>query len=98
MLSSSVIPYQPGSQGRHIPRIGFCEEKNRLLGEFLKAIRQVTRLQNQQMQAVIDAATDADSDFMRFDVLLHVAQEQKEQAKYAWIAHVEEHGCHEGSI
>jgi len=87
-----------GSSNPRIPRIGFCQEKNRLLGEFLKVIREVTELQSQQTQAVIDAAADPECDFTRFDVLLHMAQERKEKAKYAWIAHVEEHGCHEGSI
>jgi hypothetical protein len=74
-----------------------CAEKNRLLGEFLNAIRAFNELQSQQTQAVIDAAMDGDSDFTRFDVLLHMAQDRKEHAKYAWIAHVEEHGCHERS-
>jgi hypothetical protein len=81
-----------------IPKIGFCEEKNRLLGEFLKAIRELIDLQRQQTQAVIDSATDGDAEFMRFDLLLHLAQDKKDRAKYAWIAHVEEHGCQEGSI
>jgi hypothetical protein len=98
MLSSSLIPNKPGTRGSHIPKIGFCEEKNRLLGEFLKAIREFTELQSQQTQAVIDAAANGDADFTRFDILLHMAQERKEGAKYAWIAHVEEHGCQEGSI
>ena len=97
-MTSSLIPIRTGTRGTHIPRIGFCEEKNRLLGEFLKAIREFTELQSQQTQAVIDAAANGDADFMRFDILLHMAQERKEWAKYAWIAHVEEHGCQEGSI
>lgn len=73
----------------HIPEIGFCEARNRLLEEFLEAIRELTYLQNQQTQAVIEG----DLDFTRFDVLLHLAQEKKETAKYAWIAHVEYHHC-----
>jgi hypothetical protein len=97
-MTSSLIPIRTGTRGTHIPRIGFCGEKNRLLGEFLKAIREFTELQSQQTQAVIDAAANGDGDFMRFDILLHMAQERKERAKYAWIAHVEEHGCQEGSI
>ena len=75
-----------------IPQIWFCEEKNRLLNELLQAIRELTTLQNQQTRAVIDG----DRDFARFDVLLHVAQEKKEAAKYAWMAHVEKHHCEEG--
>jgi hypothetical protein len=83
---------QEGRQGRApVPQIGFCEEKNRLLNEFWTAIHELNEIQKQQTQAVIDE----DPDFARFDILLHMAQEKKEQAKYAWIAHVESHHCEE---
>jgi hypothetical protein len=72
-----------------IPDVAFCEEKNRLMGEFLEALHEMTALQSQQTEAVIEN----DPDFARFDVLLHLAQEKKENAKYAWIAHVESHNC-----
>jgi len=36
-----------------------------------------------------------DPDFCRFDILLHMAQDNKEQTKYALMAHVEAHGCHD---
>ncbi len=68
---------------------GFCEERKRLLDRFLEAIHELNELQSQQVQAVIDG----DSDFNRFDLLLHMAQEKKESAKYDWIAHVELHCC-----
>ena len=74
-----------------LPRVAYCAEKNRLAEEFLRAIRKLTALQRQQTQAVIDG----DPDFARFDLLLHMAQEEKEGAKYAWIAHVEAHRCWE---
>ena len=73
----------------HFPEMGFCMEKNRLLKELLTAIHELNEIQNQQTQAVIDG----DPDFARFDVLLHMAHERKDEAKYAWIAHVEGHGC-----
>ena len=76
----------------HIPDVAFCEEKKRLQDDFLDAIHDVNFIQNQQTQAVIEG----DPDFSRFDVLLHFAQEKKDIAKYAWIAHVESHGCGEG--
>ena len=75
-----------------IPEIGFCEEKHRLLREFLNSIQELNAIQAEQTRAVIEG----DGDFTRFDVLLHLAQERKDQAKYAWIAHVEEHCCHGG--
>ena len=75
-----------------MPEVGFCKEKKRLLDEFLKAIQELSALQTQQAQAVIEG----DPDFSRFDVLLHFAHEKKDMAKYAWIAHVESHHCEEG--
>ena len=75
----------------HIPEIGFCEEKNRLRHQFLKAIQEMTVLHDRQMHAVIEG----DSEFSRFDVLLHIAQQIKEMTKFAWINHVESHGCGE---
>jgi hypothetical protein len=73
------------------PNTVFCKEKNRLLNEFLSTIHNLVQVQEQQTQAVIDG----DPDFARFDVLLHMATERKENAKYAWIAHVESHHCGE---
>jgi hypothetical protein len=64
-------------------------ERSRLLDEFLISIQEVSALLGQQTQAVIDG----DPDFSRFDLLIHVAQEKKDRAKYAWIAHVEVHRC-----
>ena len=75
----------------HIPEIGFCAEKNRLKDEFLRAIREINALQSQQTEAVIQG----DPEFSRFDVLLFLALDKKERAKYAWIAHVESHHCAE---
>lgn len=82
---SEQVRRDPGS----LPAIGFCERKHRLIDDFLDAVREMTFLQNQQAQA----AMDDDQDFSRFDLLLHLAQEKKDAAKYAWIAHVEAHGC-----
>jgi hypothetical protein len=67
----------------------FCEEKYRLLDDFLRAVRQLNSLHTEQTQAVIRG----DRDFTRFDILIYAAQERKESAKYAWFAHVENHGC-----
>jgi hypothetical protein len=92
MLASLSLPQEKPPVRALVPEIGFCEEKNRLRGEFLKAIRAVNALLSQQTQAVIEG----DPDFSRFDVLLHVAHERKELAKYAWIMHVESHHCEEG--
>ena len=70
----------------------FCVERQRLIEAFLTAVHELNMLQHQQTHAVVEG----DEDFARFDVLLHLAQEKKDNAKYAWIAHVESHGCGEG--
>jgi len=94
MQSSTYAYEKPGPARARIPGIAFCANKQRLLREFLNAIQELTAIQAQQTRAVIEG----DDDFTRFDVLLHLAQERKDQAKYAWIAHVEGHRCHEGEI
>ncbi len=72
-----------------LPEIAFCEEKNRLMGDYLRAIRELVALHSQQTLAVIDG----DNDFARFDVLIHMANERKDLAKYGLIAHVDAHRC-----
>jgi hypothetical protein len=69
----------------------FCEARSELIRNFLEAIRELTSLQGQQIQAVIEG----DSDFLRFDVLIHMAAERKQEAKYALIRHIESHHCEE---
>ena len=76
----------------HRGGITFCEEKRKLLDNFLQAIHELNILHREQVQAVIEE----DPDFTRFDILLHLAQERKDAAKYAWIIHVENHQCTEG--
>jgi hypothetical protein len=89
MLLSSTMPQEERRNEARTPKIGFCEEKSRLMDEFLQASHDLIELHNQQMGAAIEG----DLDFSRFDVLLHLAHEKKERTKYAWIAHVESHNC-----
>ena len=56
---------------------------------FIEAVHQMTSIENQQVEAVIEG----DPDFSRFDLLLHFALEKKDTAKYALISHAESHGC-----
>jgi hypothetical protein len=92
IVPKSSMPQERRQDHPQLPKVGFCEEKNRLLREFSAAIHDLVEIQNQQTQAVIDG----DPDFARFDLLLHMALERKDQAKYALIAHVESHHCEEG--
>ena len=79
-------------RGGGIPEVAFCEEKNRLTIAFLEAFHEVSSLQSQQTQAIIDG----DADSARFDSRLHLAHQTKDKAKSVWIAHVESHHCGEG--
>ena len=72
-----------------IPEIAFCEEKRALMDDFLEAIHQLGELQGQQARALIEG----DPDFARFDLLIYMANEKKDQVKYAMLTHVDRHGC-----
>ena len=70
------------------PEILLCLEKRRLLEVFTEAVHEVMLLQKQQVADIIN-----DDDFSRFDLVLHLANERRALAKYAYLQHVEEHGC-----
>jgi hypothetical protein len=70
-------------------KIAYCGERHRLTGMLLTAIHQLNEFQAQQTHAIIDE----DDDFNRFEDLLHMARTAKEQAKYALIAHIDQHQC-----
>ncbi len=66
-----------------------CEEHNRLLDEFGMAVRELIDLHEQQFVAIVED----DAECHRFDLLIHMANEKKQLAKYGYLRHVEEHGC-----
>ncbi len=66
-----------------------CEEHNHLLDLFGVAIQELLKLHEEQYQAIIEG----DNESERFDLLIHVAGEKKQLAKYAYVRHVETHGC-----
>jgi hypothetical protein len=66
-----------------------CEEHNRLLDEFGVAVRELLSLHEQQFLAIVEG----DAECSRFDLLIHMANEQKQLTKYAYLRHVEAHGC-----
>jgi hypothetical protein len=66
-----------------------CEEHRRLMDNFAAAVKDLLALHQQQFEA----AVHGDPDCTRFDLLIHSANEKKQEAKYAYLRHVEEHGC-----
>ena len=72
-----------------LSKTSFCDEKLRLMEEFLAAATDLVSAHNEQVRALLED----DPDFGRFDLLIHEATERKRQAKYAYLAHLETHGC-----
>lgn len=66
-----------------------CEEHNRLLNCFGIAVQEILRLHQQQYRAIVEG----DEESPRFDLLIHMANEKKQAAKYDYLQHVENHGC-----
>ena len=66
-----------------------CEEHNRLLEAFGAAVQELLQLHEHQFLAIVQGDTECS----RFDLLIHVTNEKKQLAKYAYLRHVESHGC-----
>jgi hypothetical protein len=69
--------------------VSYCDESRRLLEAFGETVQGLLILHEQQFLAIVDG----DLDCHRFDLLIHMANEKKQQAKYAYMHHVETHGC-----
>jgi hypothetical protein len=67
----------------------FCDAARKLLDNFGEAIQGVLLLQEQQFHAVVEGDTTAN----RFDLLIHEANQKKQNAKYAYMMHLHKHGC-----
>jgi len=65
-----------------------CEEYNQLLEKFGVSVRELIEMHQEQYLAIVEG----DSECHRFDLLIHMANEKKQLAKYACLRHVEEHG------
>jgi hypothetical protein len=67
----------------------YCQEAKELLDALAESIRALMKFHEEQFQAVIGG----DLDSARFDDLIHMANERKNQAKYAYLQHLEIHRC-----
>ncbi len=70
----------------------YCEEGRGLLNAFGETVRAVLALHEQQFRAIVNGDSESD----RFDLLIHMANETKQAAKYAYLHHLETHGCSTG--
>jgi hypothetical protein len=66
-----------------------CEECQKLMNAFVEAVHEVLVLNEKHVLAVIEDEPDPH----RFDLLIHAANENKQNAKYAYVQHKETHGC-----
>lgn len=69
--------------------LAYCKEAKALLDAFAETIRDLIRLHEDQFQALVAG----DSDSQRFDDLIHMANQRKHAAKYAYVHHLETHRC-----
>jgi hypothetical protein len=67
----------------------YCRESRDLLDAFGEAVQELLLLHEQQFQATVAGDTHSD----RFDMLIHMANERKHHAKYAYLRHLGTHGC-----
>lgn len=82
-VSEMTAPNQRESQ------VANCEELERLRQRFVDAFRELAEMQAQQTEAIIQR----DPDFTRFDDLIYMARLAKDHAKYALLAHLDQHKC-----
>jgi hypothetical protein len=67
----------------------YCQEAKELLDAFGQTVQVLIKLHEEQFQSVVGG----DLDSTRFDDLIHMANERKHEAKYAYLHHLETHGC-----
>jgi hypothetical protein len=67
----------------------YCEDARRLLEVFGEMVQELVKLHELQFLSIVEG----DSEASRFDLLIHYANEKKLDAKYAYLHHVETHGC-----
>ena len=75
--------------GRSMTKVLYCQEAKELLDGFGETVQVLIRLHEEQFQSVVSG----DLDSTRFDNLIHLANERKHEAKYAYLHHLETHGC-----
>jgi hypothetical protein len=79
---------QPSEQVPEITSLT-CPSARALLQTFIAAVRHANELSEQQILAAITG----DGDLHRFEMLISQAGELRQEAKYAFMRHTEEHRC-----
>ena len=74
---------------READSVVYCDVARRLLDAFGEAVQELMQLHEHQFLAIVGG----DSECSRFDPLIHLSNERKYKAKYAYLQHLETHGC-----
>jgi CheY-like chemotaxis protein len=90
--ASSEMMWKSGSRtaGSAIParHLG-CDEQSRLRTSLAETVKELLGLHQEEFDAIVQG----DAEWARFDLLIHMANEKKQQAKYNFVRHLETHGC-----
>ena len=73
-----------------LPSTIYCEEGRRLLDALANAIHDLLLVHQEQFRALLQGEH---LDTARFGLLIHEANQVKSAAKYAYVDHLEKHGC-----
>jgi hypothetical protein len=71
------------------PTDSSCPERDRLGEAYLDAVRTLNELLHAQAESLIAGRGNLE----RFDLAITVARDRRNQAKLAYAAHVQAHGC-----
>jgi hypothetical protein len=70
------------------PSLVYCQQAKDLLDALAAAIHELVNVHQKQFESLI-----GDDESLGFDDLIHRANELKREAKYAYLLHLETHGC-----
>jgi hypothetical protein len=84
-----LYPKSPNSGNHQDSGPYACEDARRLMEIFSQAVQELLELRKQQFVFVAKGNLGA----ARFEPLIDEANERKQNAKYALLAHISQHGC-----
>jgi hypothetical protein len=93
LLEFPPVMNSRGASAR-FPASAYCDERHRLLREFSEGVRDLGLLLIQQSAALVNGYED----FTRFDILIRMANDRMANARDAYFAHVEMHGCSDSEM
>jgi hypothetical protein len=71
-----------------------CPQAEQLLHAYGEAVQELILFQEQHFLALMQG----DEDSSRFEVLIHLAGERRQNAKYAYLLHLQQHRCERGAV